>query len=109
MVMSDSLQNSRRHFVIQSISGVCAFAVGAANAQAPAAVQESDPQAAALGYKTDGSTADKTKYPTYQASQSCSGCVLFQGKAGDTSAPCAAFGNKLVSGKGWCSAWTKKA
>jgi High potential iron-sulfur protein len=109
MIMSLSLRNSRRSFVIQSLSGACALAAGAAYAQAPAAVLESDPQAAALGYKTDGSTADKAKYPSYNASQSCLGCVLFQGKAGDASAPCAAFGNKLVSGKGWCSAWTKKA
>jgi High potential iron-sulfur protein len=107
--MSHSHPHSRRSFVIQSLSGACAFAAAASYAQAPAAVMESDPQALALGYKTDGSTADKVKYPNYNAVQSCSGCVLFQGKAGDTTAPCAAFGNKLVSGKGWCSAWTKKA
>lgn len=103
------MTSSRRIFVIQSLSGACAFAVGAAYAQAPAAVLENDPQAVALGYKTDGSTADKAKFPSHNASQSCSGCVLFQGKAGDAAAPCAAFGNKLVAGKGWCSAWTKKA
>jgi hypothetical protein len=103
------MTSSRRIFVIQSLSGASAFAIGAAYAQAPAAVLENDPQAVALGYKTDGSTADKAKFPSYSASQSCSGCVLFQGKAGDAAAPCAAFGNKLVAGKGWCSAWTKKA
>lgn len=103
------MTSSRRTFVIQSLSGASVFAVGAAYAQAPAAVLENDPQALALGYKTDGSKADKAKFPSYNASQSCSGCVLFQGKAGDASAPCAAFGNKLVAGKGWCSAWTKKA
>jgi High potential iron-sulfur protein len=84
-------------------------AAGAAYAQTPAAVLESDPQAQALGFKTDGSAADKAKYPSYNAAQSCSGCVLYQGKAGDTTAPCAAFGNKIVTGKSWCSAWTKRA
>ncbi len=103
------MTSSRRTFVIQSLSGACAFAAGAAYAQAPAALLENDPQALALGYKTDGSKADKVKFPSYNASQSCSGCVLFQGKAGEASAPCAAFGNKLVAGKGWCSAWAKKA
>lgn len=107
--MNHSFGSSRRIFVIQSISGACALAAGAAHAQAPDAVHENDPQALALGYKTDGSKADKAKFPNYNANQSCSGCVLFQGKAGDASAPCAAFGNKLVAGKGWCSAWAKKA
>jgi High potential iron-sulfur protein len=63
----------------------------------------------ALGYKTDGKTTDQAKHPNYNAAQSCSGCVLFQGKPSDTSAPCAAFGGKLVAGKGWCSAWAKRA
>ena len=88
---------------------MCALAaVSSANAQAPTAVSDTDPQAVALGYKTDGSTTDTKKYPTYNASQSCSACVLFQGKPGDASASCAVYGNKLVSGKGWCSAWAKK-
>ena len=34
---------------------------------------------------------------------------LYQGKPGDASAPCALFGGKQVSGKGWCSAYVKKA
>ncbi|MFM7331606.1 MAG: high-potential iron-sulfur protein [Brachymonas sp.] len=103
------MSNSRRTFFVQSVSGFGAFAATVAHAQAPATVGENDPQALALGYKTDGSTADKAKYPSYNANQSCSGCLLFQGKAGDATAPCAAFGNKLVAGKGWCSAWAKKA
>ncbi len=107
-----SMTSSRRTFFLQSISGATAFSAlamsGAAHAQAPAAVSDADPQALALGYKTDGSKTDKAKYPNYAATQSCSGCVLFQGKATDASAACAVFGGKLVSGKGWCSAWAKK-
>ncbi len=106
------MTSSRRTFFLQSLSGASALTALAASstaiAQAPAAVLDTEPQAVALGYKTDGSKTDKTKYPNYAASQSCSGCVLFQGKATDSSASCAVFGGKLVSGKGWCSAWAKK-
>jgi High potential iron-sulfur protein len=107
------MSTPRRTFFIQSISGLTALtALGmasSARAQAPAAVLDTDPQAVALGYKTDGSTTDTKKYPSYAANQSCSGCVLYQGKASDSSGSCAVFGNKLVASKGWCSAWAKKA
>jgi High potential iron-sulfur protein len=104
---------TRRTFIIRSVSGVGALSTLAlaktATAQTPEALSETDPTAVALGYKTDGSKVDKQKYPNYAPTQSCSGCALFQGKPTDASASCAAFGNKLVAGKGWCSAWTKKA
>lgn len=104
------MQASRRLFFFQSISGASLAALhGTSLAQAPTAVSETDPQAVALGYKVDGSKTDTKKYPNYTPSQSCSGCILFQGKATDTAAACAVFGNKQVSGKGWCSAWAKKA
>ena len=109
------MSNTRRIFFMQSLSCVTAPLVLAmacaaqAQTSAPAAVLESDPQAAALGYRVDGTKTDAKKYPNYAASQSCDACVLFQGKATDTSGSCAVFGNKLVVKKGWCSAWTKKA
>ncbi len=112
------MTNTRRIFMLQSLCGTGALAAASlASAQAtattptttPATVPDSDPQAMALGYKTDGTKTDIQKYPKYAAGQSCSGCVLFQGKAGDSAGGCAVFGNKMVSSKGWCSAWTKKA
>ncbi len=107
------MQTSRRHFVIQFVPVATALGVAAlplsGQAQAQPLVSEADPQALALGYRVDGSQTDTKKYPNYAASQSCSACVLFQGKAGDSSASCAVFGNKIVSGKGWCSAWAKKS
>ena len=57
----------------------------------------------------DAGKADKTKYKTWAATQHCDNCALFQGKAGDASAVCPLFGTKRVAGKGWCSAWAKKA
>ncbi len=106
----------RRVFVIQSIFGAGALASASlactqalAQTALPATVPDTDPQALALGYKTDGTKTDTQKYPQYAAGRSCSGCVLFQGKATDSAGVCAVFGGKSVSSKGWCSAWTKKA
>ena len=36
-------------------------------------------------------------------------CALYQGKATDPAAACPLFAGKQVAGKGWCSAWAKKA
>jgi High potential iron-sulfur protein len=84
-------------------------AAPAAPAEAGAMVAESDPQATALGYVPDASKVDKAKYLNYVAGSECSGCALYQGKAGDASGPCPLFGGKSVSSKGWCSSWSKKA
>jgi hypothetical protein len=79
------------------------------SAQATAVLSESDPQAVALGYKADASKVDKAKFPQYVPAQACSGCNFYQGKPADAMAPCQLFANKQVAGKGWCSAWVKKA
>jgi len=101
---------TRRTFVFKIIpaTAVLLGTGGAVFAQA-AQLSESDPTAAALGYKQDATTVDAKKFPAYVAGHSCGNCALFQGKAGEASGPCAAFGGKLVNAKGWCSAWAKKA
>lgn len=103
---------SRREFIVQLSVGSAALAAyglsQGAMAQGPM-VAESDPQAAALGYKADASKADKVKFPKYAAGQECSNCSLYQGKAGDAAGGCQLFPGKQVAAKGWCSAWTKKA
>lgn len=102
--------SSRRAFVLTVIGGSTALAASRVAAQAAAPVlAESDPQAVALGYKADNTKVDKAKYPQHAATQMCSGCNFFQGKATDAMAPCQLFAGKQVSGKGWCSAWAKKA
>ncbi len=98
--------NSRRHF-IAICPAVCA-AVVAPTAWAQAMVDEKDPQAAALGYVADATKADKVKFKTYKAGDSCSNCAVYQGKAGAASGPCPLFPGKQVSAKGWCSAHAKK-
>jgi hypothetical protein len=103
------MKSSRRTFLITSIGVASSLALSRqAFADAPK-VTESDPTAVALGYKNDASQVDKAKYAKYAAGQQCNNCQFFQGKPTDAWAPCPMFSGKQVSGKGWCSAYTKKA
>ena len=103
------MKSNRRTFVIQSVVGAGVLASAQlAQAQAPL-VQESEPQAVALGYKSDASKVDKVKYPKYEAGQNCANCALFQGKPTDAAGACPLFAGKQVAAKAWCSAWVKKA
>jgi hypothetical protein len=104
----ESMKNSRRQFMILSAAGACTLALNG-KVQAQAMVAETDPQAVALGYKSDATKIDKAKYAKYAAGQECDNCALFQGKAGAASGGCALFAGKQVSGKGWCSGYAKKA
>jgi hypothetical protein len=99
--------SNRRIFILQLAATGTALA--ATGAQAQAKVAESDPQAAALGYKEDTTKVDAKKYPKHDPSQKCSTCQLYQGKAGDATGPCPLFAGKVVAANGWCSAWAKKA
>ena len=104
---------SRRVFVIHSATAVAA---GVALVTAPIAfaqklsmVDPKDPTAAALGYVADTTKVDKKKFPKHDATQNCTNCAIFQGKAADAAGGCPLFAAKQVAGKGWCSAWVKKA
>ena len=102
-------KTSRRTFLITSIGLASSLALSRqAFADAPK-VSEADPTAQALGYKVDATKVDKAKFPKYAAGETCSNCNFFQGKATDPFAPCPMFGGKEVAGKGWCSAYSKKA
>ena len=98
----------RRIFLTQAAACAAVIATGA-SAQGAAKVDEADPQAVALGYKSDTTKVDAKKFPKHAADQKCNGCQLYQGKATDPAAACAIFGGKSVAGNGWCSAWVKKA
>lgn len=101
--------NSRRRFIQQAALGSLAAALGSrAQADAPM-VTETDPVALQLGYVRDASKANKAKFPTYQAGQTCAGCQLFQGKPDSSSGPCSIFAGKQVAAGGWCSAFAKRA
>ncbi len=100
---------SRRQFIVHLSVGSAAFTLAqTAFAQAPMLL-EADATAKALGYSADAGKTDKVKYPKYAKEQLCSNCALYQGKAADAAAACPLFAGKQVAGKGWCSAWAKKA
>ncbi|MBW5803372.1 High potential iron-sulfur protein [Burkholderia sp. COPS] len=103
---------SRRRFIAATTVLASALAVGrraAAADTAAGAVQETDANAQALGYKTDASWVDHAKFPKFHAGEACANCQFFQGKTGAAMAPCAIFGGKQVNAKGWCGAYAKKA
>lgn len=105
------MRSQRRLFILHAVTACAALASArlAAAQAAPALVKEDDPTAVALGYIADAAKIDTKKQPVYVAGSSCSGCALFQGKAGDVSAPCLIFAGKQVAAKGWCTGWSKKA
>jgi hypothetical protein len=101
--------SNRRVFMMQVAAGGSALMLATAHAQGAPMVNEKDAQAMSLGYAADTTKVDATKYPKHAATQMCSSCALYSGKAGEASGPCGIFPGKQVSAKGWCSAYAKKA
>jgi hypothetical protein len=100
---------SRRAFIqngaiVIAVTGVSSIAP----AQSAPMLSESDPTAAALGYKATASAVDKAKFPQYAVGQSCSNCALYQGAAGASAGPCTIYAGKSVSATGWCASYAKK-
>jgi len=103
--------NTRRHFLSKLIVSTAAPALlcrSAFGQTPPVKLEDSDPMAAALGYKSDTAQVDGQKYPQHKPDQKCDGCALYQGKPGDANGPCSAVGGKLVAGNGWCLVYAKK-
>ena len=102
------MKTSRRQFLLLSAGVGSSLALSrVAFAATPAnAVNESDPQAQAVGYVADASKVDKAKFPNFASDQSCASCSLFQGKASDAYGGCTLFGDKQVASRGWCSAYS---
>jgi hypothetical protein len=96
----------RRRFIRLAVTGLAAapFALATSPARAVDTVPESDPTAAALGYKVDATKAAGRK----DKSATCASCNFYSGKAGAADGPCSVFAGRLVSAKGWCSAYAKK-
>ena len=100
------MKNTRRTFFMTLAAGG-ALLSSAAHGQAK--VDEKDPQAVALGYLSDATKVDAKKYSKYAAGQVCNNCALYQAKAVEAWGGCPLFAGKQVAGKGWCTAWAKKA
>ena len=101
---------TRRTFLLHTLPAAALALTASRVAFADAAkLEETDAAAAALGYKHDSTKVDAKKYPTHVASNNCSNCQLYQGKAGDAWGGCGIMGGKQVNAKGWCVAYAKKA
>jgi hypothetical protein len=97
----DASRTSRRRFIKLTVGGLAAAPFAAAAVEA---VNETSPQAVALGYKMDATKATKRTDPK----AFCNNCNFYSGKAGASSGPCTLFTGNLVNAKGWCTAWIKK-
>ena len=98
--------NERRRILLRTVpltamAGMIAIRVRAENAH----LTEDDKQALALAYAEDATKVDGKKHPEWASGRTCGNCQLFGGKNGDAWGSCILMGDKLVSGKGWCSAW----
>jgi hypothetical protein len=109
ITLKSSSTLGRRRFIRLTAVGLAAAPLAAAftseNALAADALSETDPQASALGYKMDATKASNRK----DAKAVCSNCNFYTGAAGAANGPCTLFAGKLVTAKGWCTAWVKKA
>lgn len=101
--------STRRVFMLQVAAGASTLAAAHAMAQAAPMVAETDPQAAALGYKADTTKVDAKKFPKHAPAQHCGNCQLYAGKPNEAAGPCPLFAGKQVTANGWCSAWIMKA
>jgi hypothetical protein len=106
-------QISRRHFLMRTGAmmlvpmGLAVVAHRVQAAELPH-LEETDPTAAALGYKHDTSKVDAAKYPNHKPAQVCMGCSLVQGTDAEAWRPCGIFPGKAVASKGWCAAFAAK-
>lgn len=99
--------DSRRRSILIAAPAIALGLAAARNASAQARVPESDPTAQALGYKEDASKVDTAKYKNFVKGSSCANCNFYKSVSA-SEGTCMALGNRLVSVKGWCSAWVKK-
>jgi hypothetical protein len=103
---------ARRKFIqLSAVAAAGCFAASGREAVAGDApkVSEDDPMAKGMRYTHDASTVDPSSRNSAEADQTCANCALVQGADGDEWRPCQIFPGKVVSAKGWCSVWAKKA
>jgi hypothetical protein len=110
--MDNQTASRRTLFKLLSAGAVAVLAGGRVlTARAAAALvplTPADPTAKALGYVDDSSKVDDSAHPTHKATQKCSTCVQYQGKAGDARGGCNIYAGKSVAAGGWCTVWAQK-
>jgi hypothetical protein len=96
-------QPSRRVFVLRVVAGSTWLASAELMAQDKPKLTEDDSYAKSMGFRYDTNKVDQAKYPRHDAAtQQCSKCQLYSGKAGEEWGPCSFFGGRLVHQNGWC-------
>ena len=100
---------SRRQFLqVAPVLGVGALVwLDVAVAQ-DAILKDSDPEAAAIEYRTDATQVEPSKYPKYTKGQNCSNCNIFYADNGASTGACGIVFGKLVAATGWCTSYEKK-
>ena len=100
---------SRRQFLqVAPVLGVGALVwLDVAVAQ-DAILKDSDPEAAAIAYRTDATQVEPSKYPKYAKGQNCSNCNFFYAESGAPTGSCGIVFGKLVAATGWCTSYEKK-
>jgi hypothetical protein len=73
-----------------------------------AILKDSDPEAAAIEYRTEATQVDPSRNPKYVTGQNCSNCNIFYADSGAPSGACGIVFGKLVAATGWCTSYAKK-
>lgn len=111
--MKDKVSLSRRRalrnsfFAVAGLAGLGSLGLSPvirARAEDLPKVSEDDATAKALAYTHDASTSTGRT----NTDQLCNNCLYYKGTADDAWARCDLFPGKVVSGPGWCNAWTAK-
>ena len=110
MTKSDPATEARRKFLKTTIVATAAVMAGATIRKALGTgdmphLTDTDPTAKAMGYVDDAATS---KNKLYRPGSVCANCQLYSGGASGYG-NCQLFPGKLVSGKGWCTSYTRKA
>ncbi len=102
----------RRRFLINAVLASAALpfvgrlASGAAQAADLPKLPLDNAQAKALNYVE---TTEGLTHASYKAGSICQNCQFWQGGPDAEWGGCTLFPGHNVAGKGWCSAWAKKA
>lgn len=112
MKKKPTLTTSNRRDFLAGTALIASSALIARNVLAeptPETLREDEPIAIALGYASDATKVDTTKYPKRAGSegqkQYCSNCSLYKASSTEGYGKCTAIPGKLVAGAGWCNAW----
>lgn len=98
---------TRRSFISKTAS-FCGISLLSNVVMGQPTLNENNPKALSLRYKTDATTVNAFKFPRYASGQRCGNCALFQGKVGDVSGRCTLVVGDQVSAFGWCDSYARK-